>query len=163
MSNVKQSETERLYARREAIGRRVTVVAYVAGPAAGAMYALFGWKGIIPVACAWFLWMIWFFREDRRLAGAINAEQKRLDAAVATNTRTKRERVAAAIDVVRAIDVKHGDTADPRNWSHGEVVERNSDGSPRLVWDRYKVTDFQGAKMVGAIVEASEPLTNPTD
>ena len=64
---------------------------------------------------------------------------------------------------MRAVDVKHGDAADPRNWSHGEVVERNSDGSPRLVWDRYKVTDFQGAKMVGAIVEASETLTNPTD
>lgn len=80
----------------------------------------------------------------------------------ATNTRAKRERVAAAVDV-RAVDVKHGDAADPRNWSHGEVVERNSDGSPRLVWDRYKVTDFQGAKMVGAIVEASETLTNPTD
>jgi hypothetical protein len=153
VSDVKQSEMGRLYARRETIWRRVIITACVAGPASGVGYALFGWKGIIPVACPWFLWVIWFLREDRRLTRAINAEQQR----PATNTRTKRERVAAAVDIVR------GDRTDPRKWSHGEVVERNSDGSPRLVWDRYKVTDFQGAKMVGAIVEASETLTNPTD
>lgn len=77
MSDVKQSEMDRLYARRETIWRRVIYTAYVAGPASGVGYALFGWKGIIPVACPWFLWVIWFLREDRRLTRAINAEQHR--------------------------------------------------------------------------------------
>lgn len=161
MSDVKQSEMDRLYARRDAITKQAD---YIVG---GGLFAIvaasvaFGNKGLILAAFTWLqvgiVWVIWSTREHRRIASALNNEQVRLHAAIDAATRVEKKTSAAGHEPF----IVSGALADHRNWRHGEAVEWHPDGTPRRVWDRYKVTDFQGAKMVGAIVEADEKLTDP--
>jgi hypothetical protein len=161
MSDVKQSEMDRLYARRAAINKQPKYIFGGGVAATVAASVAFGSIGFFVVTLAWFVvgvaWGIWSLREHRRLTIALNEEQRRVSASMKAATRVEKKTSAAGHEPF----IVPGALADHRNWRHGEAVEWHPDGTPRRVWDRYKVTDFQGAKMVGAIVEADEKLTDP--
>ena len=165
MSSVKQSEMDKLFERRKTLLRHRKYIAIIGGFAACAAGVMF-WREGLSVAAVFMVvtaieCAVWLIRKFPRVDKALIKERERLNAAIYAAidaaTRVEQKTVAAGHEPF----IVSGALADHRNWRHGEAVEWHPDGTPRRVWDRYKVTDFQGAKMVGAIVEADEKLTDP--